>query len=418
MKVDKFINNSELKNIILRVRAECKDKFFIDVIDDDGNQYVDLVMEGGGMLGIALVGYVHVLEQAGIRFLGLGGASAGSISALLLAALGVPSEAKGQKLAGLLASKNFYDFIDGDDDAKDFIKSWRAGASSVKLTFKALQILDNVRHDLGLNPGKQFEVWLESILKNEGISNYKQLRARMNVCPKGLRTRDGEALDTPEKMCSELAIIAADVSTETKVEFPRMASLYWKDPCSVSPALFVRASMSIPFFFQPLIVKNLPKGPEIEQLWKDLAGYSTVDEGGPPKDAVFVDGGVMSNFPIDVFHNKGRVPIAPTFGVKLELDKRRNKIAGPLSMMFAIFNSARHTLDYDFLHKNLDYRHLVTWIPAKGFDWLEFDMSERKRLKLFLEGANCAADFLAKFDWDGYKKIRKGILEADLASKR
>jgi predicted acylesterase/phospholipase RssA len=50
-------------------------------------QWVNLVMAGGGMLGIGHVGFVRVLEQAGVRFIGLGGASAGAINALLIAAV-------------------------------------------------------------------------------------------------------------------------------------------------------------------------------------------------------------------------------------------------------------------------------------------------------------------------------------------
>jgi predicted acylesterase/phospholipase RssA len=50
-------------------------------------QWVNLVMAGGGMLGIAHVGFVRVLETAGVRFIGLGGASAGAINAALVAAV-------------------------------------------------------------------------------------------------------------------------------------------------------------------------------------------------------------------------------------------------------------------------------------------------------------------------------------------
>ena len=58
-------------------------KTYSDIVDARGMQYVDLVMEGGGMLGIALVGYTWALEQAGIRFLGIGGTSAASSNALI-----------------------------------------------------------------------------------------------------------------------------------------------------------------------------------------------------------------------------------------------------------------------------------------------------------------------------------------------
>jgi NTE family protein len=95
-------------------------KEFSDMIDDEGNQYVDLVMEGGGVLGIALTGYTYVLEQAGIRFLGVGGTSAGSINALMIAALDVPSQPKSEKLLATLADMPMDEFIDGDSDARDF----------------------------------------------------------------------------------------------------------------------------------------------------------------------------------------------------------------------------------------------------------------------------------------------------------
>ncbi|MDZ7847324.1 MAG: patatin-like phospholipase family protein [Owenweeksia sp.] len=46
------------------------------------------MQEGGGVLGIGLVGYTYILEQAGLRFFSLAGTSAGSINTLLMAAMG------------------------------------------------------------------------------------------------------------------------------------------------------------------------------------------------------------------------------------------------------------------------------------------------------------------------------------------
>ena len=63
----------------LKTDIKKRKKQFSDIIDDNGHQYVDLVMEGGGVLGIALVGYTYVLEQVGIRFLQVGGTSAGDV---------------------------------------------------------------------------------------------------------------------------------------------------------------------------------------------------------------------------------------------------------------------------------------------------------------------------------------------------
>jgi NTE family protein len=419
MDVNEIITDPELVSLLATLKQQCGNKSFSDIVDDAGHQYIDLVMEGGGMLGIALVGYTYVLEQVGIRFLGLGGASAGSINALLIAALDEPANPKSPKLLEEMASKNFFDFVDGDNDARDFVESFVQGAGKFKLGFKAMQILDNLNEELGLNPGDSFTQWLVDVLEREGIRTLRDLNNRMGKVPAGLRIRavDGEdeiPLDTVDKSGIKLAVVAADVSTETKVVFPGMAELYWSNPDSINPALFVRASMSIPYFFYPFRVKNLPSGEAARKRWENV-GFYPKDEGGVPESAMFVDGGIMSNFPIDIFHELEGIPHAPTFGVKLEYDKRRKDIKGPLGLFGAIFNSARHCLDYDFIRRNPDYRRLVRWIPAKQYNWLDFNMSDDKIKGLFKEGAKEAAAFLLGFNWEGYKAIRKGIKEANKA---
>lgn len=393
----------------LQRKVQRDGKTFSDIIDDAGNQYVDLVMEGGGMLGIALVGYTWALEQMGIRFLGIGGTSAGSINALLIAALDVPANAKSPKLLELLASKNFYDFVDGDDDARDFIESWIEGSGKLKLSFKGAQVLDNLNERLGLNPGKAFENWIRDVLSEEGIHKRSELDARLQTLPAGLRTRSGTRLNTAKKAGSKLAIVAADVSTETRVIFPQMADMYFRKPDDVNPALFVRASMSIPFFFEPLRLGNLPRDAAAEKRWIDVGYDPKLEDGGLPTSAVFIDGGIMSNFPIDLFHVPTGVPDAPTLGVKLEYDHRRQNIDGPFSLLGAIFNSARHCLDYEFIHRNPDYERLLQWIPCQGYNWLDFNMSDDHKRGLFVEGALKAIEFLEKFDWAGYKKLREKI---------
>ncbi len=84
-----FLQQSSVDAIIDKLRADLKkdNKQLVvsDVTDAQGNQYVDLVQEGGGVLGIALVGYTYVLEKMGIRFFSMAGTSAGSINAMLLA---------------------------------------------------------------------------------------------------------------------------------------------------------------------------------------------------------------------------------------------------------------------------------------------------------------------------------------------
>ena len=205
---------------------------------------------------------------------------------------------------------------------------------------------------------------------------------------------------------SDLALIAADITTETKVVFPKMADVYFKDPEKVNPAKFVRASMSIPGFFYPYRVKAVPQGADAIKNWAAMAGYT----GRIPREVLFVDGGIMSNFPINIFHSKG-VPVAPTFGVKLGTERTEpHKIEKPIQLLGAIFDSARHCSDFDFILRNPDYRRLVTIIDTGSHNWLNFFMDVEEKVDLFSKGVNAAWNFLKGFDWEGYKKIRGNLI--------
>lgn len=381
-----------------------QEKKISDIIDDEGNQYVDLVMEGGGVLGIALVGYTYVLESVGIRFLGVGGSSAGAINAMLIASADIPEKPKSKMILDILARLHMFSFVDGDQDAQDFIRSMIHGAGLVKMSWKGMQIIDNLLEDLGLNPGKAFEDWMTSTLKKMGIMTLADLEKRMQVLPSGLRSRQGKIL-TEREAGSKLALVAADISTETKVIFPEMADIYFKKLKAIDPARFVRASMSIPGFFHPYRVKDIPQGSEAVGKWKDKAGYI----GQIPREVLFVDGGIMSNFPIDLFHAKG-IPLAPTFGVKLGTERTEpHKIEKPTQFMTAVFDSARHCADYDFILRNPDYRNLLAFINTGDHNWLNFFMDDTAKVDLFARGVNTAVGFLMEFNWDSYKKIRSNI---------
>ena len=97
-KKEKYINGVQhIVDEVLSHIAENKTQFSditYTTSDKETLQFVDLVQEGGGTLGIALVGYVYVLEKAGIRFVSMGGTSAGSINTMLMASMGTPIEMK------------------------------------------------------------------------------------------------------------------------------------------------------------------------------------------------------------------------------------------------------------------------------------------------------------------------------------
>lgn len=421
---------------LLAAIAECRgaiaqpEHAISDIIDDQGNQYVDLVMEGGGMLGIALVGYTWALEQMGIRFLGIGGTSAGSINALLLAALADPGEVKSPRLLTEMAALDFYRFVDGDGTPKGE-KRTRALielALDGKPTglWKGLRLAQrfwSVRKHLftryGLNRGDAFVDWLTDLLLSAGIGTLADLEARMQRLPP-LHHRDPATMAAGwQATPGHLVIIGSDVTTETRVEFPAMAGLYWREPKAQNPALFARASMSIPYFFETMRVEDLPSHDMAKAMWAKVGvDLAEENDGKVPAHILFVDGGMTSNFPIDAFHKISKVPACPTFGVKLQYDDRykpprKLPLVGngglkPLSTLAgAMFNSARHTLDYEFIRRNPDYKHLVHFIPCtyrdpasgqvEGYNWLDFNMPEWQRAGLFKQGAQQAIAFIKGF---------------------
>ena len=124
-----------------------------------------------------------------------------------------------------------------------------------------------------------------------------------------------------------------------------MAGLFrQKDRDDVHPAGFVRASMSIPIFFESYFIKDIPcRQDEIKKRWKDILG-----EDDPPSVARFVDGGILSNFPINIFYNpKVMVPRLPSFGIDLDdtapEDKTKQSANWTMPGYFGrIFNTIRN----------------------------------------------------------------------------
>ncbi|MBW2960864.1 patatin-like phospholipase family protein [Mesonia aestuariivivens] len=398
-----FLGGEELTQLVARARAlKESGKIFSDLIDEDGNQYVDLVQEGGGVLGISLVGYTYILEQAGIRFYSLAGTSAGAISTLLMASLENVGKPVSVKLLQILADKNLFDLVDGPRGIKRFLQNRIEGKAGflISVLWHSCSIYFLLKNKLGLNPGDNLKEWLSFHLNEEGICTYKDLKAKRSILPELHHRKINSKIVAPK-----LAIVTSEVSTHTKVEFPKMAHLYWQNVSEVSPSEFVRASMSIPVFFEPYMKNNLPhQGEILNKQWITHAGYY----GEVPKTVKFVDGGLLSNFPINIFH-LDRIPSHPTFGVRLSTHRKNySKTSGFFSYTWAIISTMRQIHDYDFILKNPDYRKLICHIDAnEHFNWLNFNMSAQRQKELFLLGAKKGLAFLENFDWEAYKEIRR-----------
>jgi len=410
LEIKDFTDNSEVSPVIKKARDFKNNPEFkvSDIVDGQGNQYVDLVQEGGGVLGIALLGYTYVLEEAGIRFFDLAGTSAGSINTILFASLGNINEKKTTKILGYLKDQNMFDFVDGDEKIKNLTQRLvdkKYNGILCRILWNILRIKNNLTQNMGFNPGKTFETWIENILKENGVSSLEELNNLRKNLPE-LKKADGTRA---EYIKADIAVITADVTTKSKVRFPKMAPLYWHDINNIQPSKFVRASMSIPFFFEPFEVDDIPRHGETNvPEWYENVRY----KGKVPDKVKFVDGGLISNFPINVFHVSHRVPYKPTFGVRLSAYRDSpadtNNLPGFLGGMLS---TMRQLHDLDFLLKHDDYKWLICNIDAdKQYNWLDFKLKDSDKIGLFNLGAHKALEFIEGFRWDEYKELRRSML--------
>lgn len=423
ISIDFFTEDPTVKKEIDKLSKflnEQGDNFrFSDVVDDAGHSYVDLVQEGGGVLGIALVGYTYALEQAGIRFLKMAGTSAGAINTIMLAAADKPSEPKSEKILKAIAGIDILSFVDGDKDAKKFFKSLIERKSKFNLFYRGIQVIDNFKNFLGLNPGEVFYKWLADTIESYGVKTVKDLRARMEDLPEEIKELiypSDEAEDRKDDW--PFALVAADITTESKTIMPMHGPLYFEKPEEVHPAYYVRASMAVPLFFHPLhrdparFVKEHPylgqSIPRDAEPWQTKLHYEGKEV---PNKVMFVDGGILSNFPIDIFHNWDKVPRRPTFGIKLGLPRSTYNEVDKMStfgLIGAAFNAARNMRDAEYIYNNPELNQLVGEIDTKGQDWLNFALSNEDKLILFQQGVIAGVSFLTKkFNWENYKAGRR-----------
>ena len=412
LQPDYFTADSEVQSLVNQLQ-QLRNKRVSDIVDEEGHQYIDLVMEGGGVLGLSLVGYTYGLEAAGIRFRSVAGTSAGAINALLVQALGTPFDAKSEKMIAAVANMPMASFQDGNKLSRLATEAWLAGKHWLWKYSVSLAILRSLLKHLGLNPGTTFHQWLKDILAENHSDSWRALKQQMNTPVPGLRFDPVPLPDNievpnapsfdPQNWQVELKVVTAELSSTTKIVLPeRDGKLFYTDLNQANPADFARASMSVPVFFYPFKVP-VPKTQSVTDAWQAL-GYK---KKSMPDTAVFVDGGLISNFPINLFHTTNSVPKMPTFGAKLGIEEYvAGNIDGIKPYLGSLIGAMRHDADKEFIRKNPDYKKLVKSIDTGEHHWLDFELANEAKLDLFKRGLAASLEFLDNFDWPEYKKTR------------
>ena len=317
---------------------------------------VDIVCQGGGVLGVGLVGALQVLEEQGFKPQNLAGTSAGAIVATLLAAGYSAAEVK--------------DIIFGLDFAlmTDPTPAERLPLLGPTPAGQALSVL--LEH--GLYAGDYFVEFMRKLLRDRGVRTFGDLIY-------------DDRPDVEPRFRHKVQVIASDVSQRQLLRLPLDAPKLGIEPDRFPVAEAVRMSMSIPFFFRPV-------------EWKETT-FGT--------EHVVVDGGMLSNFPVWLFDEPG-IPAWPTLGIKLVSPAPRDDIAPPPTLVKGLLDYAWALVEtmeqfHDRLYLDTESFSRTIGVPTAGISSTNFKITGVQKQQLFENGRQAAEQFLAQ-DWtfEGY----------------
>ena len=135
-------------------------------------------------------------------------------------------------------------------------------------------------------------------------------------------------------------------------------------------------------------------------------------------EARFVDGGMLSNFPIREFHNPGKaVPRFPTLGARLGVNEKEaySSDINFSKYLGSFLSTFRGFYDNDFIESNEETKAIVKTIETGDISWLNFSMSKQDKITLFQNGAKAACEHLKDFDWQAYKFLRNNLYLKNIA---
>ncbi|HOE77235.1 MAG TPA: patatin-like phospholipase family protein [Bacilli bacterium] len=175
---------------------------------------VNLVFEGGGILGVAFIGAYQSIDSFGYIVERCGGTSAGAIFSSLVIAGYKPKE-----LLNIMKSTDFSKLLK------------KTPYSRIPVFGKGLSLLVKK----GIYDYRPIETWVEKMLAKKGIRTFNDV------------TINGQ---------SRLKIIAADVTNRDLLILPDDALVLGIEPGNLSIAKAVAMSVAIPLVFTPIVVEK------------------------------------------------------------------------------------------------------------------------------------------------------------------
>ena len=298
----------------------------------------NLAFKGGGVLGIAYAGAIKVLEEknllSGIEQ--VAGTSAGAITAAL-----VSLNYTADQIKAIVNGTSFKSFEDKEDPLRiPFTYGLYAGDALLK--FIQNGITGTGFGIPGVNPTGLSANATFTDLKNHAVIN-------------GQKTKD-------------LHVFSTDLNLQVVQEF----SFETTPDTIVAEA--IRASMSIPLFFKAWQFSNQK-----------------------PNNHIFVDGGVVYNYPLTAFDN-GPEPNSETLGFYLTDDKppvdnglSMDHINHYLKFLFETVLDSQ-VIDFD---KDPDSEARTVLIDDFGISATDFDLTTAQEAQLYQSGYDATTKWVA-----------------------
>jgi NTE family protein len=287
----------------------------------------NLAIKGGGVLGIAYAGAVKALEENNIlqNIEKVAGTSAGALCALLIA-LGYNA----QEFNDIISNTDFKTF----EDCKCYLR---------------------IPRKYGLYKGQTLLTWIQDKLTRKKLS------------------KEATFADLKNAGCKDLHVFAADLNMKGLKKFS------FKHTPNVVVAEAVRASMSIPLFFEAWQFKNQN-----------------------PNNHIYVDGGVIYNYPITAFDGKkDSVNVdsvntdavnTATLGLfltdftdKNKIEPNKLELGHILKYIKILFETIQNTQNIDF-HNDPEQRKRSVLIDNFGISATDFDITDDDKKKLSQSG--------------------------------
>jgi NTE family protein len=319
---------------------------------------MDLVLEGGGVKGIGLVGAVLALDGAGYQVRRVAGTSAGAIVAAITAAL-VAKKQPLAKLHEVLTTINYPDFKKNRG-----LRGKLGGVGSA----------EELMLHMGLYDGDYLIEWLGKVLSDIGVNHFSDL---------ALDDPGADANLTADQRYS-LVVHTADITRKRVVRLPWDYRAYGFDPSNQRVVDAVRASMAIPFFFEPVSFRA-PAG--------ILGGQNC-----PAGDVIWVDGGMLDNYPLDVFDRTDGAPSRwPTVGIKLSArgtlvmtSDVDNTIAEAFACLQTLLDNA------DRFYVDQARQPATIFVDSTGISATDFGLTATQQQTLFNNGQSAAQAWITQ----------------------